>query len=215
MKKLRLVFADDHPLVLAGIRDFFANDIRFDITACATTPTELIECILREKPDVAITDLSMPGDTRYNDGLGLISYIANHFPQTQILVVTMMSNPLVIASLYKAGANGVVLKSDPPDTLKIALEALRMGRQFLHPSLMAARALHQKPADIQLASALSRKEIEVLRRFISGQSLKDIAYDLNRSIKTISNQKRSAMRKLHVSNDQELIVFCARHRLLD
>ncbi|PWF22150.1 response regulator transcription factor [Corticimicrobacter populi] len=211
MKKLRLVFADDHPLVLAGIRDFFANDIRFDITACVTTPTELIEHIIKEKPDVAITDLSMPGDTRHNDGLALIAYLANHFPQTQILVVTMMSNPLVIASLYKAGASGVVLKSDPPDTLKIALEALRLGRQYLHPSLMR----QQPSADTTLASDLSRKEIEVLRRFIGGQSLKDIAYDLSRSIKTISNQKRSAMRKLNVSNDQELITFCTRHRLLD
>lgn len=215
MKKLRLIFADDHPLVLAGIRDFFANDIRFDVTGCVTTPSELIEHIAREHPDVAITDLSMPGDPRHNDGLGLISYIANHFPQTHILVVTMMSNPLVMASLYKAGASGVVLKSDPPDTLKAALETIRIGRQFFHPSLMAQQSICKQTPDIQLADALSRKEIEVLRRFINGQSLKDIAYDLSRSIKTISNQKRSAMRKLHVSNDQELITFCTRHRLLD
>lgn len=215
MKKLRLVFADDHPIVLAGMRDMFAQDIHFEIVACVSSPTALVESIATQSPDVVITDFSMPGDARHGDGLRLLTYLSNHFPDTRILVVTMMRNPLLIASIYKAGASGIVLKSDPSDTLKTALECLRLGRPFLHPSIAAAADPQRNAAATDLTATLSPKELEVLRRFTEGQSLTDIANGLNRSIKTISNQKRSAMRKLNAANDRELIAFSTSHPLFD
>lgn len=216
MTKLRLVVADDHPLVLAGMREMLEKDIRFEIIACVSSSTALIKAICAQAPDVVITDFSMPGDARHGDGLRLINYLSTHFPSIKILVVTMQRNPLLTSLLYKAGAHGIVFKSDPPSTLKTALECIRLGRSFTHPSITANSGNQQKhTADVALIAALSPKEIEVLRYFTEGQTPTDIAQNLKRSIKTISNQKRSAMRKLNISNDQELITFCAVHSIFN
>lgn len=207
MKRLRLVFADDHPLVLAGMKEFFANKLEFEIVAMATTPSELVDVIAAHHPDVVVSDFSMPGDARYGDGLGFMSYLVRRFPETRILVVTMVSNPMIIASLYKAGVSGVVLKSDDMAKLHMALETIRVGRTYAHASLAEQQAPVSAVGHRQ-ASKLSPREVEVLRLFVQGRSPKEISEDLHRSIKTISNQKRSAMRKLNLSTDQELISYC-------
>lgn len=212
MKKLRIAIADDHPLVLAGIMDLLSNDIRFEITGTVTSSSELISHITEDRPDVVITDFVMPGDNRYGDGLNLIGYLSRHFPDVKLLVVTMISNPLIVASLYKAGVSGVVLKSDATSELLRALENLRMGKRYVRAAEPVPPQPDQQPASgtsaADLLNQLSPKEIEVIRLFVDGQSLTAIANGLKRSIKTISNQKRSAMNKLNVTTDQDLIAFC-------
>lgn len=207
MKKLRLVFADDHPLILMGMQDFFANDLRFDIVGTATSSTQLVALIENTAPDVIITDYSMPGDAKYGDGLQLMSFLTRKYPKTKLLVVTMMSNPLILESLYKAGAVGVVLKSEDLSSLEKALESIYLGRRYTQndPSQQVQRTPH---TNREQNSTLSPKEIEVIRRFVEGMSPTEIAHELKRSIKTISNQKRTAMGKLRVNSDQELVAFC-------
>lgn len=212
MKKLRIAIADDHPLVLAGLNDLLANDLRFEVTGTLSSPTALIQHIQEHMPDIVLCDFVMPGDNRYGDGLNFASYMIRNFPRIRLLVVTMISNPLVISSLYRCGVSGVILKTDPPLELLRALDTLRLGRRYLR-SDMDVRAELADADDADATASLSPKEIEVLRRFIDGQSLTDIAHSLNRSLKTISNQKRSAMRKLNLNNDQELIAYCVRSGL--
>lgn len=149
----------------------------------------------------------MPGDAQYGDGLQLVRYLKRHYPNTKLLVVTMMSNPLILDSLYKMGADGVVLKAEDLSSLEKALESIFLNRRYTQndPAQHIQRTPHTNKAR---NVSLSPKEIEVLRRFIEGKSPSEIALELNRSIKTISNQKRTAMTKLGVNNDQELISFC-------
>lgn len=212
----RIVFADDHPLVLAGMSDYFANDVIFKIVGTATTSTDLVESIEKNAPEIVVTDFSMPGDIRYGDGLQFISYLRRKFPEIRILVVTMISNPLIIQSLYRAGVAGVVLKSDEMAALRTALTTIRVGRVYTHPSLDGMDISSGSSQALKEPSALlSPREIEVLRHFIAGRPLKEIALDLNRSIKTVSNQKRSAMTKLNVSTDQDLISYCAINKLFE
>ncbi|MEY1662123.1 response regulator [Isoalcanivorax beigongshangi] len=209
MKK-KIVFADDHPLVLAGLSDMFDRDFVFDVVGTATTPSELVALVQAQQPDIAITDFSMPGDEQYGDGLKFIDYLIRHFPDTKVLVVTMVSNPMILESLYQAGVAGVVLKSDNMNALPTALQRISLGHTYTHPSLQQApRASHREDP----VTTLSPREMEVLRLFVGGQSLKQVAGELHRSIKTVSNQKRSAMRKLNLDTDQELISFCLRREL--
>lgn len=206
MTRLRLVFADDHPLVLAGLHEFFMHDISVEIMAMVSSSTELIAAIAAHHPDVVVTDFSMPGDERYGDGLSFISYLLRRFPQVRVLVVTMVSSPVVIHSLYKAGVSGVVLKTEDMDKLGRALDAIRTGRVYVGEA--AASIGVQPDTEQPFLAQLSPRELEVVRHFIAGQSLTDISLVLNRSIKTVSSQKRSAMRKLNAKNDQELIAYC-------
>lgn len=216
MKTLRIAFADDHPIVLAGLSNLIANDPRFILSGTLATPTALVQHITQHRPDIVVTDFSMPGDEHYGDGLSFIGYLVRNFPATRLLVLTMITSPPIIASLYRAGVSGVVLKSDQPHDLLEALDCLYDGKRYLRED--QPRDLAPEPhSDTSNGSTaqhdratklLSPKELEVLRLFIAGHSLTHIAQTLNRSIKTISNQKRSAMRKLDLPSDQALIEFC-------
>ncbi len=214
LQKLRIVIADDHPLILMGIRELLSQDLNLLVEATANTPSELVQLLEKSPPDVVITDYSMPGDDQYNDGIRLITYLRRHFPDVKLVVLTMISNPMIISSLYDAGVQAVVLKQDDLSEVLIALKQLRQRVNY-YPQGFRQDALKTRlESSIQerLAS-LSPREFEVVRLFVCGASISDIAVQLNRSIKTISTQKTAAMRKLDVHSSQDLIAFSMKHNL--
>ncbi len=214
IEKLRVILADDHPLILMGIRELLSRDINLSVESVASSPSELVEQLQANPPDAVITDYSMPGDEQYGDGLRFISYLRRRFPQVKLIILTMVSNPMIISSLYDAGVQGVVLKQDELSEALVALHLLRQGVKYYpadfkqdHSKTMLASSVQDR------LESLSPREFEVLRLFAMGDSISSIAEKLNRSIKTISAQKTSAMRKLNVHNNQDLIAFCTQNSL--
>ncbi|MDK7587686.1 response regulator [Alcaligenes faecalis subsp. phenolicus] len=214
IQKLRVVIADDHPLILMGIQELLGRDINLSVEAVASTPSELVKHLQKNSADAVITDYSMPGDEQYGDGMRFISYLRRHFPEVKLIVLTMVSNPMIISSLYDAGVQGVVLKQDELSEALIALHLLRQGVKYYPAEFKqdTPRTMLDGSVQERLAS-LSPREFEVLRLFAMGDSISSIAEQLNRSIKTISAQKASAMRKLNVHNNQDLIAFCTQNNL--
>lgn len=214
IKKLRVILADDHPLILMGMRELLARDLNLAVETLAATPSELIEKLEANAPDVVITDYSMPGDEQYGDGMRFISYLRRRFPQVKLIVLTMVSNPMILSSLYDAGVQGVVLKQDELSEALVALHLLRQGVKYYPAGFKqdTPRTLLESSVQERLAS-LSPREFEVLRMFVLGDTISSIAEQLKRSIKTISAQKATAMRKLNVQNNQDLIAFCTEHNL--
>ena len=209
MERLRIVLADDHPLLLMGIRDLLKKELGFEVVAALASPTALVEHLSRELPHVVITDYSMPGDERYGDGLRLAKYLTRHFLATRIIVLTMVSNPMIISALYDAGVAAVVLKRDSLAEIVTALRMLQAGRKYHPPGFQRNDWMEPRSELIgERFNNLSPKEFEVLRHFISGESMKQVAETLRRSVKTVSGQKIAAMRKLNVRTDQELVTFC-------
>lgn len=206
MKKT-IIIADDHPIVLAGIRDVIDRDPRFEVIGNATGPEELVAHLHARAADIVITDYNMPGDGTVGDGIKLISYLVRTFPVTKVLVITMVSNPSIIAAMYRAGARGVVRKTGDLGELSTALTSLLAQRIYRSPALPREEAVPQEGA-APAAALLSPREFEVIRLFACGQTVGDIAKRLNRSSKTISTQKVSAMRKLGTKTDHDLITFC-------
>lgn len=202
----RILIADDHPIVLAGIREVLAGELDLDVVAEAADPATLVELMTLTQPQAVITDYSMPGDEQFGDGIKLISYLHRSFPDTRLLVLTMVSNPTLVAAMYAAGASGVVLKSHGLGSLVQALRTVLVDRIYRPPGLPVASA---EPANADAVRArLSPRELEVIRLFTGGMSVGDIARQLQRSSKTVSTQKISAMRKLGVDSDQTLIEYC-------
>lgn len=209
MQRLRIVIADDHPLVLMGMTDLLNKDLSFDVVATLASPTALVEHMKRDLPQVVITDYSMPGDEIYGDGIRLVKYLIRHFPGARIVVLTMVSNPMIISALYDAGVEAVVFKRDDLSEIVTALHALQLGRKYYPPGFQREGSLAARHKFIgERINSLSPKEFEVLRHFIRGESMMQVADSLKRSVKTVSGQKISAMRKLNVQTDQELVAFC-------
>lgn len=214
MEKVRVVVADDHPIVLMGVREVIDQDDRFDVVGEAHNSTELVALYRDLKPDIAITDFNMPGDQTYGDGLKLIEFLLRNFPGTRILTFTMLSNPLILSSLYDLGVSGVILKNGDLNEVLVALKALAQGRVYRGPGMQSINSVLASKDDVDgRIASLSVKEYEVLRHFVSGMSVRDIALLLNRSVKTVSAQKISAMRKLDVDTDQSLLTFCVKANL--
>nr|WP_312962173.1 response regulator transcription factor [Stenotrophomonas indicatrix] len=205
--KTKIVIADDHPIVLAGIGEVIDRDTRFEVVGQAQDPAGLVELVQQHAPDIVITDYSMPGDDGLGDGIRLISYLTRNFPGTQVLVLTMIASPSIVAEMYRAGANGVVRKSGDLKELNTALTSLLAQRIYRSPELPREDAVPEA-GEATSAAALSPREFEVIRLFASGQSVSHIARALNRSSRTVSTQKISAMRKLGTRTDQELVAYC-------
>lgn len=205
--KTTIVIADDHPIILAGIRDVIDRDPRFEVIGEAHGPETLVALLQQRVPDIVITDFNMPGDDTFGDGVKLISHLQRSFPQARVLVLTMVSNPSIIAAIYRAGARGVVRKTGDLGELGMALNAMLAHRTYRSPILPREEDVPRADSAATVA-LLSPREFEVLRLFASGQSVGDIAKQLNRSNKTVSAQKANAMRKLGARTDHDLITFC-------
>ena len=214
MDKLNVVIADDHPIVLVGVRELVERDEGFCVVGEATCSNDLIALLEQLPVDLVITDFNMPADSPYGDGLKLVEYLKRHYPSVQILVLTMISNPLILTRLQELGVIGVIQKCQLHDEIQTALKAVALGNPLHNRGPQAASVIEAAALDERFAR-LSPKEHEILRLFISGQSVNDIARGLNRSAKTISTQKISAMRKLEVSSDQDLLAYCIERQLFN
>ena len=137
MRELKVVIADDHPVVLLGLREMIQRDEYFTLAGEALSSSQLVEQLQLHQPELLITDFNMPGDDIYGDGLQLIEYIIEHFPGVKILVLTVMSNHLIISRLLELGVAGVIAKSHIREEIGKALSALANDRDYTAPAAPA------------------------------------------------------------------------------
>lgn len=208
MHEIKTVIADDHPVVLVGLREVIQRDERFELIGEAVSSSQLIELLTSGQPDLVITDFNMPGDDTYGDGLKLIEYIIEHFPAVKVLVLTMVSNQLIISRLLEMGVVGVIAKHHIHQEIGKALNALANNRPYAAPAVDAISVFTNPKVIDERFSNLSPREVEVLRLFVAGSSVSEIARLLNRSVKTVSTQKVAAMHKLEVLTDHALLTYC-------
>lgn len=208
MKKLKVIIADDHPIVLLGVRELVERDERFCVVGEAVCSKGLIELLEQQPIDIVITDYNMPVDSPYGDGLKLIGYLKRHFPHVQILVLTMISNHLILTRLQELGVMGVIQKNQLHTEIQLALKGIAQQGTYRSLEPEKTSVMASTTAIDERFATLSLKELEILRLFVSGKSMSDIARCQNRSIKTVSSQKISAMRKLDVNSDQDLLTYC-------
>ena len=209
----KIILADDHPLILAGIRSLISEgQPGCEIVAEAHQVTELLKTLRQHTCDLLITDFSMPGDSRC-DGLVMIQQLIRDHPSLPIIVLTQVQNAGILQSLIHTGIRGVLLKKSVLSELSDAINHVLAGQEYIGSSVKQLLAegglLHNNPQ-----TQLTPKESEVVRLLSSGMSVTQVAQYLNRSIKTISTQKKNAMLRLGIKSDSELFFYAKKSGLL-
>jgi DNA-binding NarL/FixJ family response regulator len=192
-KPIRIVLADDHALLLEGLASLIGAERDLRVIATASDGERLLEAIRRFKPDVAVVDIKMP----YMDGPTCIRRIRTEGLTVRVVVLSALSDAPAIRDAIEAGADGFVLKTDPPQATLAAIRQVFAG-QLVFPQ-GARRWLTQQPQ----ADALSERESAVLTLLAEGKSNADIARALRMSENTVKFHLRNLYSKLGVSNRTE------------
>jgi two-component system capsular synthesis response regulator RcsB len=204
--KLRVIVADDHHCVRAGIRYLLQDSANIEIVGEAADTHGLAELLDTCACEVVVSDIGMPGIDGASNSVSFLRRLLRGGPRPSVIVLTMICHPHMLAGLLHIGVTGIVNKRDTATSLVDAIEAVAAGQ--VHLSEHARIAIEAAdPAPQLRAGVLSAREWEVFQLYVQGMAVGRIAARLQRSGKTISTQKRSAMRKLGLETDAELIDY--------
>jgi two-component system, NarL family, response regulator NreC len=207
--RITIVLADDHRVVRAGLRLLLEAEHDFEVVAEAGDVTESARKVGAFNPDVLILDLSMPGEPT----LGAIPRIRKSDPATQIVVLTMESDPAFARDALRAGAIAYVLKDAADTELVQAVRHAAQGLTYLNPGLGARLAA--EPADSPTApDALSAREVQVLRLIAQGHTNSEIAAQLFLSVRTVESHRAHIQRKTGRTSRASLVAYAHEHGLV-
>lgn len=193
---IRIVLADDHALVLEGLQSLITAEPDMSVIASATDGERLLDAVQRFHPNVVITDIQMP----YLDGLSSLEDIRRTSPQTRVLLLTAYTDGETLQTAVQAGADGLLLKTDPPDQTIQAIRQVMAG-QLVFPAA-ARRWLFPQPTATS-AITLSARENEVLALVAQGMTNGQVAQFLTISTSTVKFHLQNIYRALNVTNRTE------------
>jgi two-component system, NarL family, response regulator NreC len=207
---ITLVVADDHQVVRAGLRMLLESEPRFVVSAEAGSVAEAIAAVERVGPQVLVLDLNMGGES----SLDAIPGLRQRAPETQIVVLTMQSDPAFARAALHAGALGYVLKDAADAELLAAVSQASEGRSYINPQLGAKLAAAPSDDD-RRPGGLSPRELEVLRLIALGHTTAEIAGSLTLSVRTVESHRAHIHQKVRFDTRADLVAYARDHGLLD
>ncbi len=216
MSALRILIADDHEVVRAGVRSLLESQPDCEICGEAATGGEVVALAQQLKPDIAILDISMPE----LNGLEAARQILRAVPDVQVLILSVHETEDLVREILDIGAHGYILKSDTGRELAAAIRALRNHETFFssHTAQIALRAYRdKKPAgDVPTPSGgvLTPREREVLQLLAEGRINKEVASTLGISVTTVETHRAHIMHKLGAHSVTELVHYAVRHKII-
>jgi len=208
-RRIRIVLADDHRVVRAGLRLLLDNESDFEVVAEAGDVAESTRKVNAFHPDVLILDLNMPGES----SLAAIPKIRAGEPGTQIVVLTMHNDPGFARDALRAGAIGYVLKEAADGELVQAVRLAASGQTYLNP-MLGARLAAEPAEPANTPDMLSTREVEVLRLIAQGHTNNEIAAQLFLSVRTIESHRAHIQRKTGRMTRADLVSYAQEHDLI-
>lgn len=214
MKKLRILIADDHPLVRHGLRSVLESQPGWIVCGEAEEGRSAVKLGLELKPDVFLMDVTMPE----LNGLDATRQLRRERPDAAILILTMHESDQLRADLMRAGARGCLLKSDSPRQLLAAVEAVASGKQYFTPQVTSgagpAERMNTAGAG-RLPARLSGREREIVQLLAEGRTNKEIATLLGIAYKTVDAHRTNIMKRLNLHSVAELVRYAIRERIIE
>jgi DNA-binding NarL/FixJ family response regulator len=212
MSKIRVALADDHPVVLAGIKALIQAAPEMELVGEASDGRAALQLIKAASPDVAVIDVSMP----LLAGVDLARCINEQCPLVKVLVLTVHEDRAYVQQLLQAGARGYLLKRSAAEELVRAIRVVFAGDLHIDPAIASKLLSNVGAGNATLASDdLSRREEEVLKLAAQGFSHKEAAAKLALSVKTVETYKARAAEKLGLRTRAEIVRYGAAHGWLD
>ena len=209
----RVILADDHVLVRAGLRALIESIEGVEVIGEASDGREVVELALRLHPDIALLDIAMAG----LNGLDAAARLRDEAPSTRVIIVSMHSDDTYVRQALKAGVSGYLLKSADATELQTALDVVSRGDVYLSPSVSTriARAFGNADAAVPAPlDLLTSRQREILQLVAEGRTTKEIAFTLNISAKTVETHRAQIMERLDVHDVPGLVRFAIRAGLI-
>jgi DNA-binding NarL/FixJ family response regulator len=215
MKEIRILLADDHNVMRAGLKLLLERHPGFKVISEASDGNQAVENALNTRPDVAVLDIAMPKMT----GIDAATRIAAQLPQTAIVILSMHSDEGYVLRALKSGARGYLLKDSAESDLIEAIKVISEGKAFFSPEISKVLA-EDYVREIRVRGVedsydlLTPREKEILQLLVEGQSNKDIAGKLNLSLYTVETHRRNLQTKLNLHSFPELILYAVRKGII-
>jgi DNA-binding NarL/FixJ family response regulator len=208
---LKILIADDHDLIRRGVRDVVESHAGWEVCGEASDGAEALELAIRHCPDIVVLDVSLP----LMNGLGVTRRLHQVLPNVSVLLYTMHDEDDTISGGLAAGARGYLLKTDTAENLEAAISSLGARRPYFSSSvsefLLDAAVNDRKRSRLE---SFTMRELEVAQLMAEGNSNKQIARRLERSIKTVESHRAAAMRKAGVRSAAEFVRFAIKQNLI-
>jgi DNA-binding NarL/FixJ family response regulator len=209
MRRATILIADDHAIVREGLVSLLRAS--YDVVDAVGDGHSLVDAASRLRPDIIVTDLSMPGIA----GLDVVVRLRALAVESKVIVLTMHNDAELATQTLRAGASGFLLKLSAGDELVTAINEVLMGHVYLTPTLTReVMTLKANPVPAP-GAALTARQREVLKLIVEGRRMKEIAAALNLSTRTVESHKYEMMATLGLGSTAELVRYALEHQLVD
>jgi two-component system, NarL family, response regulator NreC len=209
----RIVLADDHQIIRAGLKSLIETHANFQVVGEAENGRQAVKLVEELSPQIVIMDISMPD----LNGIDAAHQILCNHPETKIIALSMHTDKRFVLGMLKAGASGYLLKDCAFDELTIAIDSVVKGQTYLSPQItnvvLQNLKMDSKNEDNSVLFSLSEREREVLQLLAEGKATKQIATILFISVKTVETHRHNIMEKLEIYNLADLIKLAIREGL--
>jgi two-component system invasion response regulator UvrY len=209
---IRILIADDHPIVREGLKQIVAETPGMAVTDEASNAQEVLDKVWRNDYDVVVLDITMPG----RGGLDILKQLRGEKPGLPVLILSIHPEEQYAVRALKAGAAGYLTKGSAPGELTAAIRQVSAGKKYISSSLAEKLALHlEDDTDKPIHEKLSDREYQILCMIASGETIKEIAQGLFLSEKTISTYRSRILEKMNMKSNAELTHYAIKNRLVD
>jgi len=209
MKPVRVVLADDHALVLGAFSQLLSPDV--DVVGTASDGRELIKVVKQHKPDVVVSDISMP----LLNGLDACIKLLKLFPDLKFIALTVRDEPELVAEVIRAGAKGYLLKSSAVTELLLAIQSVAKGATYVTPLVTGSMiGTLIKGSKRELMRKLTVRQREILQLLAEGKTMKEVADILCITPRTVAFHKYRIMESLGIDNNAQLVQYAMKTGLL-
>jgi DNA-binding NarL/FixJ family response regulator len=209
MHRNTVLLADDHTIVVEGLARLLLEN-GFDVVGAVANGNQLVETAKRLRPEVIVTDLSMPELS----GLEVLPRLKAEQVESKVIVLTMHHDAVLATTALRAGASGFLLKESAGEELIVAVRQVLQGRVYLTPALTKDVVERMASPSGPLKSELTPRQLDVLRLIVKGQRMKEIAANLGLSTRTVETHRYEMMQALDLHSTAELVRYALDRRLI-